>query len=258
MVDSIYPGAPCLQDEYLISYVIMYVNINHHYISFKNMICDLHLCNMNLFHHKISFLIDNLHDIVYDLHRNHEGIQEIIHGVHDQIGDGNMPKSIMEMVQELVLSQSEQRIMSADELDQLIVCIYKSFKKIQAMEIGGVVTENMNNSLAVQDQPLAEPADVKEEQLVTTPIMEPSESIRDDVIVCLECGKEMRQLTHTHLRNEHGLSSEEYKEKYGFPKNQPLSARSVSEARKDRAREAGTGERLKRVREAKRASKERG
>ena len=169
-----------------------------------------------------------------------------------------MPKSIMEMVQELVLSQSEQRIMSADELDQLIVCTYKSFKKIQAMEIGGVVTENMNNSLAVQDQPLPEPADVKEEQSVTTLIMEPPESIKDDVIICLECGKEMKQLTHTHLRNEHGLSSEEYKERYGFPKNQPLSARSVSEARKDRARETGTGERLKRVREAKRASKERG
>lgn len=169
-----------------------------------------------------------------------------------------MPKPIMEMVQELVLSQSEQRIMSADELDQLIVRTYQSFKKIQAMEVGGTVPENMNNTVPAQDQQPSESDDVKEEQSIVAPIMEPSESIRNDSIICLECGKAMRQLTHTHLQNEHGLSSEEYREKYGLPKNQPLTARSVSEARKQRAREAGTGERLKRVREEKRAQKERG
>lgn len=169
-----------------------------------------------------------------------------------------MPKSIMEMVHELVLTQSEQRFMSDEEIDRLIMRTYQSLKRIQAMEIDGGVAENINVSPEQQEPPASKAQEVHEEQSVEKPIMEPSESIRDDVIVCLECGKEMKQLTHTHLRNEHSLSSEEYRAKYGFPKNQPLSARSVSEARKDRARESGTGERLKKVRAEKRASRERG
>jgi predicted transcriptional regulator len=156
-----------------------------------------------------------------------------------------MTKSIMEMVQELVLSQSEQRIMTADELDQLIVRTYQSLKRIQTMEIGGGSAENMNISGEEQAVTPSEPNGAQEEeQTLVTPVMPPSESIREDVIICLECGQEHKQLSHTHLR-QHGLSPDEYRRKYGLPPKQPLTARSVSDRRKALAKERGTGEFLK-------------
>jgi hypothetical protein len=87
-----------------------------------------------------------------------------------------MPKSIMEMVSELVLSQSEQRIMTAEELDQLIVRVYQSFKRIQTMEVGGGILENINNSVGQQESPTAETHEVHKKESVVSPIMEPSES----------------------------------------------------------------------------------
>jgi predicted transcriptional regulator len=159
-----------------------------------------------------------------------------------------MPKSILEMVHELVVTQSEQRVMSADELHKLMIQTYQSLKKIQSMEIAGGMPQESDLSMGDQAASTRGTGEVEQVESVIVPKMKPSESIRNDVIICLECGKEFKQLTHTHLEREHGLSSSEYRKRYGFSSKQPLSARSVSEHRRAKAQELGLGNRLKAAR----------
>ncbi|MGA3118606.1 MAG: MucR family transcriptional regulator [Syntrophobacteraceae bacterium] len=68
-------------------------------------------------------------------------------------------------------------------------------------------------------------------------MLTPKNSIQNDKVICLECGAEMRQLTHKHLVF-HGMSPKEYRKKYGFTMRTPLSAKSLTKARsKARKRE---------------------
>jgi len=49
-------------------------------------------------------------------------------------------------------------------------------------------------------------------------------------VSCLACGQSFKQLSLKHLR-EHGLDGGSYREKYGIPPRQPLSARAVTTIR---------------------------
>lgn len=51
--------------------------------------------------------------------------------------------------------------------------------------------------------------------------LQPALALCPDVIVCLNCGRELRQLTNTHLAR-HGLSAESYKERWGYPRHEGL------------------------------------
>ena len=165
-----------------------------------------------------------------------------------------MERSLLEMAMELVLSQSEQRIMNGEELDKLLKQTYRSLREIQSIETGGGELTDIEASIEPHIQQPAERS--YEVQTVAArplaPMMEPSESIKEEAIVCLECGKEFKQLSHTHL-TIHGLSPNEYRQKYGLRKNQPLASKSSTDKRKSRAQEQGTGQRLKEAREAKQA-----
>jgi hypothetical protein len=55
-------------------------------------------------------------------------------------------------------------------------------------------------------------------------------SITKLTVACLECGREMKQLTRRHLQ-EHGLNNQTYRSKYGIPPTQPLSARATTRRR---------------------------
>jgi len=44
------------------------------------------------------------------------------------------------------------------------------------------------------------------------PVLSPADSIQNDKVICLECGKEMRQLTQKHLVF-HGMNQKEYRKK---------------------------------------------
>jgi predicted transcriptional regulator len=70
----------------------------------------------------------------------------------------------------------------------------------------------------------------------------PADSIRNDKVICLECGAEFKQLNQKHF-SAHGLTPEEYRQKYGFTMRTPLSAKSITKVRsKGRQKERTTGE----------------
>lgn len=65
----------------------------------------------------------------------------------------------------------------------------------------------------------------------TAPACDPKRSIKENSIICLECGRSFRVLTIRHLRT-HGLDARTYKEKYGFRKNTPLACKSLIRVRR--------------------------
>jgi predicted transcriptional regulator len=69
------------------------------------------------------------------------------------------------------------------------------------------------------------------------------DSIQRSKVICLECGREFRQLSGRHL-TLHGLTPKEYKKKYNIPLRQSLSARSLSAKRRRIAKERGLGDKL--------------
>lgn len=56
-------------------------------------------------------------------------------------------------------------------------------------------------------------------------------SIKEQSIVCLECGKSFKILTKKHL-GSHSLEPDAYREKWGFKRNTPLVCKSLQRERR--------------------------
>lgn len=66
------------------------------------------------------------------------------------------------------------------------------------------------------------------------------QSVHDDYIVCLEDGKHLKVLKR-YLRETHGMTPEEYREKWDLPEDYPMVCKNYSERRSGLAREQGLG-----------------
>lgn len=69
-----------------------------------------------------------------------------------------------------------------------------------------------------------------------TPQTDSRKSIKDRSITCLECGKVCKLLSAKHL-STHGLTPEEYREKWGFRKGTPLTCKELTRVRRKKMRE---------------------
>jgi predicted transcriptional regulator len=67
-------------------------------------------------------------------------------------------------------------------------------------------------------------------------------SITADAIICLEDGKAFKSLKR-HLHTKYGLSPEAYREKWGLPRDYPMTAPNYSKARSVLAFKMGLGQR---------------
>ncbi len=61
-------------------------------------------------------------------------------------------------------------------------------------------------------------------------------SIKEKSVTCLECGKSFKILTKRHLA-QHGLTSEEYREKYGLKKGTALVCKALQRERRKKMAE---------------------
>lgn len=84
-----------------------------------------------------------------------------------------------------------------------------------------------------------EPARAKPALRPAVPI---SKSVTHDFIVCLEDGKQFRSLRR-HLRQEHNMTVDEYRAKWGLPAHYELVAPGYSDVRKALAKQHGLGRR---------------
>jgi predicted transcriptional regulator len=132
-----------------------------------------------------------------------------------------MPKSLVEMASEIVAAQARLTEMSPEEITEGVRKVFEVLQSLQTLEagmVGGI-------------------------DLEASQVMKPQDSIQRNRVICLECNKEFKLLSNRHLAL-HGLTSRDYKIKYGLPLRQPLSAKSLTQARRKIAKEKGLGAKL--------------
>ena len=77
-------------------------------------------------------------------------------------------------------------------------------------------------------------ADDVEEAAV--PSTDPKKAVREKSIICLESGKAFKVLTKRHLA-KFGLTPDEYREKWGYPKKTPLVCKELQRQRRKKMKD---------------------
>ena len=75
---------------------------------------------------------------------------------------------------------------------------------------------------------------------VLIPAVSITRSVRRDFVICLDCGYRGKTLTR-HIATRHGLSRDEYRQRWGLRSNHPLTAPAYSEHRSTMAKARGFG-----------------
>ena len=118
---------------------------------------------------------------------------------------------------EIVKSQAQVRTMTDEEITSMVKRLAAGIKAIDGGKSPEVATE-------------ADPA------------MDPKKAIKENAVVCLECGKAFKVLTKKHLA-AHGLTPEQYREKYGYKKGAALCAKGLVRARRKKMQDMRLWER---------------
>ncbi|EGW50396.1 MAG: MucR family transcriptional regulator [Desulfovibrio fairfieldensis] len=72
-----------------------------------------------------------------------------------------------------------------------------------------------------------QPVELSTEEMV----LEGRKSVKEKSVTCLECGKNFKVLTKRHLAT-HGISTDEYREKWGFKKGSALVCKALQRERR--------------------------
>ena len=123
-----------------------------------------------------------------------------------------------------------------NDLTELTAHIVGAYVTKNPIPLGGIgeLIESVSASLIALDGS-AEPG-VKEER----PAVNPKRSVKQDHIVCLECGKKFKSLRR-HLNTGHGLSPDTYRSKWSLSADYPMVAPDYAAARSEMAKKIGLG-----------------
>ena len=119
---------------------------------------------------------------------------------------------------EIVKAQAGFRTMSEEEISSMVRSLSTVIRQIMSGEVVAAVA--------------SPDATVKQ--------------ISEKSISCLECGKSFKLLTHRHLMS-HGITADEYREKWGYPKDVPLVCKSLQRERRKKMKEMKLWEKRRKV-----------
>lgn len=111
---------------------------------------------------------------------------------------------------EIVKAQASVRTMTEEEI---VSMVRKLTRGIQEISTGGVVQ-------------------VEEEEASC----DPTKCVREKTISCCVCDKSFKIITKKHLAS-HGLTPNEYREKFGYKKGMPLVCKSLQRERRKKMKE---------------------
>jgi predicted transcriptional regulator len=120
------------------------------------------------------------------------------------------PTPLLQMAKDLVLAQIKAKSLSPDEMHTALQKTYITLSELHAQETTpgpGVVTRPQRR--AARDW---------------------KKSITRNSVTCLVCNDVFKQLSIRHLK-AHGLDVSSYRQRYGIPPHQPLSARYITKIR---------------------------
>jgi predicted transcriptional regulator len=136
---------------------------------------------------------------------------------------------------------------SSDEILGLtaqIVSAHVRHNTVAPEALPGLIQEVYRTLLNIGQQPA--------QGEMPTPAVPVKQSIRQDRIVCLEDGKSFSMLKR-HLMTDHKLTPQQYREKWGLPRDYPMVAPNYAQTRSALAKKIGLGR--KAGRSAKRAGR---
>lgn len=126
----------------------------------------------------------------------------------------DMSETLITLTSDIVAAHVSNNTISVDEVATLISTVYGALANLGA------------------------PAPVAEER--PEPAVTVRASVKRDHLVCLEDGKKMKMLKR-HLMTEHGMSPEEYRQRWGLAADYPMVAPDYAETRRDLAKKIGLG-----------------
>ena len=137
-----------------------------------------------------------------------------------------MAQTLLELTASIVSSHASMSEMSSEELLQEIQKVYASLQKL---ETAGV-----------------EPAEQAETK---APVMTLKKAFQPDQVFCMICGKGGMKTLTRHLVKVHGMKPGEYRKQFGIPREQALTAKNFSDARRKMAQDRGLADNLAKARE---------
>ena len=81
---------------------------------------------------------------------------------------------------------------------------------------------------------------LKNEDIPMPPAVPIYQSVTDDYLVCLEDGEKFKMIKR-HLEAVHGMTFEEYREKWNLPEDYPVTCKNYSAIRRKFAKKVGLG-----------------
>ena len=124
------------------------------------------------------------------------------------------PVELLPLASEIVAAHVSNNKITPAELPQLIREVYQALVQASAGETGPI--------------PRGDPA---------VPV---KKSVTPDFIVCLEDGEKMKMLKR-HLRTAHGMSLDQYRQRWGLPADYPMTAPNYTKTRSKLAKQIGLG-----------------
>ncbi|WP_419827080.1 MucR family transcriptional regulator [Sphingomonas sp.] len=115
-----------------------------------------------------------------------------------------------------------------------IVAAHVSHNSVGAGDVP-VLIRAVHDALARAGEPAPAEAAAKQEPAVPV-----RQSVRQDHIVCLEDGKKLKMLKR-YLRSNYDMSPDEYRAKWGLPRDYPMVAPAYAEQRRGLAHKIGLG-----------------
>ena len=120
------------------------------------------------------------------------------------------------------------------ELAADIVSAYVSNNSVPVADIPGLIS-----SVHAALNGVVEPAPATAEPLV--PAVSIKKSLTPDYLICLEDGKRFKSLKR-HLRTTYDMTPEQYRAKWGLPRDYPMVAPNYAAARSELAKSMGLGQ----------------
>jgi len=111
---------------------------------------------------------------------------------------------------ELATAQASVRVMQEEELVNMIRSLSSSLKKMSDDETDAEGEESLRSN--------------------------PSRSIKEKTVTCLECGKVFKLITSKHLA-QHGLDADAYRRKWGLKPDIPLVCKSLQRTRRKKMKD---------------------
>lgn len=141
------------------------------------------------------------------------------------------------MADELNSEVTETEDNSLVELTADLVGAYVSNNPVPSGELPTLISQVFDSLSGLRGSSRAGAA---EPSVKLEPAVSVRKSISDDMITCLDCGKGFKSLKR-HLQSNHGMTPEEYRDRWNLKSDYPMVAPNYADARSKLAKKMGLG-----------------